>query len=84
MSGHSPERLNATGRSLELSSSQQTLEKPEEDEVLNPRQKLARSEVRWGVLSMPPEWYQNHDHELLGFGTEADIVTAPVEGKWYQ
>ncbi|KAI3324618.1 hypothetical protein HD806DRAFT_521724 [Xylariaceae sp. AK1471] len=45
--------------------------------------KVARSKIRWGVLKMPPEWYEEHDYEPLGFGVEGEEVTAPVEGRWY-
>ncbi|KAI0860619.1 hypothetical protein F4860DRAFT_199179 [Xylaria cubensis] len=45
--------------------------------------RIARSEIRWGVLKMPPDWYDEHDYEPLGFSTKGDDVTTPVEGKWY-
>ncbi|KAI0546431.1 hypothetical protein F4679DRAFT_575509 [Xylaria curta] len=56
------------------------------DEPKNPAdelQRIARSEIRWGVLKMPPEWYDEHDYEPLGFATRREDVTTPVEGKWY-
>jgi hypothetical protein len=46
-------------------------------------QKVARSKIRWGVLKMPPEWYEEHGYEPLGFGVEGEEVTTPVEGRWY-
>ncbi|KAI1741226.1 hypothetical protein F4680DRAFT_458100 [Xylaria scruposa] len=46
-------------------------------------QRIARSEIRWGVLKMPPEWYDEHDYEPLGFATRGEDVTTPAEGKWY-
>ncbi|TRX93646.1 hypothetical protein FHL15_005322 [Xylaria flabelliformis] len=45
--------------------------------------RIARNEIRWGVLKMPPEWYNEHDYEPLGFATRGEDVTTPVEGKWY-
>ncbi|KAJ6441118.1 hypothetical protein O9K51_06913 [Purpureocillium lavendulum] len=52
--------------------------------------KLSRSKVKWGVVKMPPEFYANLAEDLddiavehLSFGVEADMVGAPVYGKWY-
>ncbi|KAI0538408.1 hypothetical protein GGR58DRAFT_513099 [Xylaria digitata] len=55
-----------------------------DDESLSPRQKIARSKIRWGVLPMPPEWLQRHDYEPLGFRVETDEITIPVQDRWYQ
>ncbi|KAI1419584.1 hypothetical protein F5Y12DRAFT_793488 [Xylaria sp. FL1777] len=46
-------------------------------------QRIARSEIRWGVLKMPHEWYDEHDYEPLGFATRGEEVTTPVQGEWY-
>ncbi|KAI5923903.1 hypothetical protein F4810DRAFT_153074 [Camillea tinctor] len=48
--------------------------------------KLAQSEIRWGVVAMPPEWRADYDDgavEHLGFGVAEDGVGDPVEGRAY-
>ncbi|KAI1497832.1 hypothetical protein F5X99DRAFT_353108 [Biscogniauxia marginata] len=49
--------------------------------------RLARSELRWGVIEMPPEWCTEYDGdgpvEHLGFGVEEDKVSSPVAGRFY-
>ncbi|KAI0965611.1 hypothetical protein F4678DRAFT_451959 [Xylaria arbuscula] len=50
----------------------------------NPRQRIARSKLQWGVLPMRPECSERRDYEFLGFGVETDQVTAPVKDRWYQ
>ncbi|KAI1344923.1 hypothetical protein F5Y15DRAFT_410610 [Xylariaceae sp. FL0016] len=48
---------------------------------------LSRSRIRWGVVEMPPEWYEEYNHEgqveHLGFGVKRDHVQPPVAGRWY-
>lgn len=50
---------------------------------------VARSKIRWGVVRMPQDWYEqfDHDHERpvehLGFGVEEDNVAPPIPGRWY-
>ncbi|KAI1126490.1 hypothetical protein F5Y10DRAFT_293741 [Nemania abortiva] len=46
-------------------------------------QKVSRSKVRWGVLPTSPEFEEQHDYELLGFGVEADNIAIPIVGKFY-
>ncbi|KAI0596323.1 hypothetical protein F4775DRAFT_314811 [Biscogniauxia sp. FL1348] len=55
--------------------------------------RLARSEIRWGVVRMPPEWHAEYDGGgggggdgpvgHLGFGVEEDGVGDPVVGRLY-
>jgi hypothetical protein len=50
--------------------------------------KLAQSKLRWGVVEMPPEWYEEYrfeDHPVghLSFGVEDDDVYPPIEGDLY-
>ncbi|KAI0388611.1 hypothetical protein F5Y17DRAFT_452151 [Xylariaceae sp. FL0594] len=50
--------------------------------------KLTQSKLRWGVVQMPPEWYEEyrdkgHDVGHLSFGVEEDEVRPPVEGEFY-
>ncbi|KAJ2996647.1 hypothetical protein NUW58_g906 [Xylaria curta] len=49
--------------------------------------RIARSEIRWGVVKMPPEWYRTftQDDEVghLSFGVEQDEVLPPEPGKLY-
>ncbi|KAI0154381.1 hypothetical protein GGR57DRAFT_492132 [Xylariaceae sp. FL1272] len=40
-----------------------------------------QNKIRWGVLYMPPEWYEENDFELLGFAAEGYIVGTPVPGR---
>ncbi|KAF2965733.1 hypothetical protein GQX73_g7854 [Xylaria multiplex] len=44
---------------------------------------VARSKIKWGVLQMPPEWYEDHDFEPLGFAIEGSKVGTPVAGRYY-
>ncbi|KAI0875522.1 hypothetical protein GGS24DRAFT_515444 [Hypoxylon argillaceum] len=61
----------------------------EEDEgnVQSKFRRLAQSRLRWGVISMPAEWYDEYDHdgpvEHLGFGVEEDEPKDPVPGHMY-
>lgn len=70
--------LEATGFKQQSASSRSN------EDTLEAREKIARSKIRWGVLPMPPEWYEQHDYQLLGFGLESDKVTSPVQGRWYK
>ncbi|KAI1634849.1 hypothetical protein F4809DRAFT_651555 [Biscogniauxia mediterranea] len=53
--------------------------------------RLAQSEIRWGVVPMPPEWHAEYDGDgdeegpvgHLGFGVEEDGVGDPVAGRAY-
>ncbi|KAI0911442.1 hypothetical protein F4823DRAFT_585781 [Ustulina deusta] len=49
--------------------------------------RIARSKIRWGVVKMPPEWYETfvEDDEVghLSFGVEKDEVLPPEPGRWY-
>ncbi|RYP16460.1 hypothetical protein DL765_005137 [Monosporascus sp. GIB2] len=48
--------------------------------------KLSRSKLRWGVVKMPPSWYEFDDEvqvEHLSFGVREDDVSPPVPGHWY-
>ncbi|KAI0868376.1 hypothetical protein GGS24DRAFT_513528 [Hypoxylon argillaceum] len=49
--------------------------------------RIARSKIRWGVVQMPPDWYQafTQDDETghLSFGVEKDGVSPPEHGRWY-
>jgi len=50
--------------------------------------KLAQSKLRWGVVKMPPEWYEEYRFEghpvgHLSFGVEEDDVYPPIEGDLY-
>ncbi|ETS82215.1 hypothetical protein PFICI_07217 [Pestalotiopsis fici W106-1] len=46
-------------------------------------EQIARSKVRWGVVTMPPEFYAEYEQEQsyghLSFGVEEDEVTPPVD-----
>ncbi|GAP91838.2 hypothetical protein SAMD00023353_6700100 [Rosellinia necatrix] len=48
---------------------------------------LAQSKIKWGVVKMSPEWYDEFGHRSsvghLSFGVEEDDVTPPVEGRLY-
>lgn len=48
---------------------------------------VARRKIRWGVVRMPPEWYDQFDDETpvehLSFGVEEDNVAPPITGRWY-
>ncbi|KAI0193909.1 hypothetical protein F4808DRAFT_475205 [Astrocystis sublimbata] len=52
-----------------------------------PLRRLAQSKIRWGVISMPPEWHDEYDHahsiEHLGFGVEEDNPGDPIPGHMY-
>ncbi|KAI1358746.1 hypothetical protein F5Y08DRAFT_350464 [Xylaria arbuscula] len=56
----------------------------EDNKGSDPRQRIARSKLRWGVLPVRPERSEHRDYELLGFGVETDQITAPVKGRLYQ
>ncbi|KAI1486567.1 hypothetical protein F5X96DRAFT_681907 [Biscogniauxia mediterranea] len=56
--------------------------------------RLAQSEIRWGVVRMPPEWHAEYDNGdgdeeggpvvgHLGFGVEEDGVGDPAVGRAY-
>ncbi|RYP61866.1 hypothetical protein DL771_009985 [Monosporascus sp. 5C6A] len=48
--------------------------------------KLSRSKLRWGVVKMPPSWYEFDGEvqvEHLSFGVREDGVSSPVPGHWY-
>ncbi|KAI1120426.1 hypothetical protein F5Y10DRAFT_258367 [Nemania abortiva] len=59
----------------------------DEDTTRNPLRRLAQSKIRWGVISMPAEWYDEYGHddpvEHLGFGAEEDKPKDPVPGHMY-
>lgn len=46
--------------------------------------KLAQSKIRWGVIKMLPDWYEQYAGDIpvehLGFGNEEDMVSSPVSG----
>ncbi|KAK7745099.1 hypothetical protein SLS62_009963 [Diatrype stigma] len=50
---------------------------------------VARRRIRWGVVRMPQDWYDQFDREHerpvehLGFGVEEDNVAPPIPGRWY-
>ncbi|KAH6877091.1 hypothetical protein B0T10DRAFT_552213 [Thelonectria olida] len=51
---------------------------------------VAESKVKWGIVAMPLEFYQDLNNDIeapgiqhLSFGVEANNVTAPVPGGWY-
>lgn len=48
---------------------------------------MPQSELRWGVVKMPPEFYNLFDsdvpYEHLGFGVQEDMVSPPVHSKFY-
>ncbi|KAK7908398.1 hypothetical protein PG985_015701 [Apiospora marii] len=59
-------------------------------------EQLSRSRIRWGVIEMPPEWYEEQQNYNitrpgrspepvghLGFGVEEDGVKPPIRGHWY-
>ncbi|KAI1140191.1 hypothetical protein F5Y05DRAFT_403222 [Hypoxylon sp. FL0543] len=53
-----------------------------------PFTRLARSKIRWGVVTMPPEWHAEYDSEAgpvghLSFGVEEDDVRPPEPGELY-
>lgn len=52
--------------------------------------RLAESKVKWGVVNMPPDFYQEFKEDMeaayvghLSFGVEEDDVQEPVFRKWY-
>jgi hypothetical protein len=49
--------------------------------------RIARSKVRWGVVTMPAEWHlaftQNQEVQHLSFGVEEDEVSPSEPGRWY-
>ncbi|KAI1817515.1 hypothetical protein GGS20DRAFT_582442 [Poronia punctata] len=50
--------------------------------------KLAQSKLRWGVVPMSSEWYEENKFEgrpvgHLSFGVEEDNVSPPIEGELY-
>lgn len=49
--------------------------------------RVSESELRWGVVKMPPAFYDLFDsdvpYEHLGFGVQEDMVSPPVESKLY-
>lgn len=52
------------------------------------RMRIARSKLKWGVVKMPAEFYEQFrgtDTETLhlAFGVEEQEVYAPEEGRWY-
>ncbi|OTA91025.1 hypothetical protein M434DRAFT_33071 [Hypoxylon sp. CO27-5] len=49
---------------------------------------LTRSEIRWGVVRMPPEWHSEYEREgvvveHLSFGVRGDDVRDPVRRRLY-
>ena len=51
---------------------------------------LSKSKVKWGVVKMPLEFYEQVSGDLdviavghLSFGVETDHVQGPVHGNWY-
>ncbi|KAI1317862.1 hypothetical protein F5Y16DRAFT_140581 [Xylariaceae sp. FL0255] len=54
-----------------------------DDEPVTEREYIARNNVKWGTLQMPPEWYKDHDYEPLGFSIMVQEVGAPVAGRSY-
>ncbi|GAW25293.1 hypothetical protein SAMD00023353_0401920 [Rosellinia necatrix] len=59
----------------------------DDDDAQSPLKRLAQSRLRWGVISMPAEWYSEYDHdgpvEHLGFGGEEEQPRDPVPGHMY-
>jgi hypothetical protein len=59
----------------------------DEDEEPGSFKKLAQSKLRWGVVRMPPEWYEEYGQlgpvEHLSFGVEEDNPSDPVPGHLY-
>lgn len=49
--------------------------------------RVSESELRWGVVKMPPAFYDLFDsdvpYEHLGFGVQEDMVSPPIESKLY-
>lgn len=49
--------------------------------------KISQSRIRWGVIRMPPGFYQEYDctepYEHLGFGVEGEEISPPQHGKLY-
>ncbi|KAL1855006.1 hypothetical protein Plec18170_004418 [Paecilomyces lecythidis] len=52
--------------------------------------KLAESKLKWGVVTMPPEFYEEFKEDMevdtvehLSFGVKEDDVQKPIYGKWY-
>ncbi|KAI0117928.1 hypothetical protein GGR51DRAFT_545815 [Nemania sp. FL0031] len=63
------------------------VEDEDADDAKNPLKRLAQSRLRWGVVSMPAEWYDDYNHdgdvEHLGFGVEEDEPKDPLLGHMY-
>ncbi|KAI0454720.1 hypothetical protein F5B21DRAFT_473937 [Xylaria acuta] len=59
----------------------------DDDDARSPFERLAQSRLRWGVISMPAEWYNEYNHdgplEHLGFGIKEDNPKDPVPGHMY-
>lgn len=52
--------------------------------------KLAESKLKWGVVTMPAEFYEEFKEDMevdtvehLSFGVKEDDVRKPIYGKWY-
>ncbi|ORY59505.1 uncharacterized protein BCR38DRAFT_412520 [Pseudomassariella vexata] len=50
-------------------------------------EKLSQVKLKWGVIKMPPEWYEEFSVEEpvehISFGAEEDKVELPLSGRWY-
>lgn len=60
----------------------------EAEDVKDALIRISRGPVRWGVVRMPPAFYQQYaavDEAVahLGFGAAQHDVTEPIEGHWY-
>ncbi|KAI1850745.1 hypothetical protein JX266_004027 [Neoarthrinium moseri] len=72
--------------------SRPTMDTHSSTEALNKESLLERvseTELRWGVVQMPPEFYTEFEnmgertYGHLSFGVKEDAVTSPLHGKWY-
>ncbi|RYC65472.1 hypothetical protein CHU98_g744 [Xylaria longipes] len=56
-----------------------------DDIAQSPLRSVAQRRLRWGVISMSAEWYDEYDHdgpvEHLGFGVEEDNPKDPIPGQ---
>ncbi|KAI1324847.1 hypothetical protein F5Y16DRAFT_379730 [Xylariaceae sp. FL0255] len=88
-------RFSQSSRYVALSGTEERLDSIELDSWdlkgnRNQLRELARSRIRWGVIPMPKEWYEEYNGydfdnrvEHLGFGVESDMVGRPLPGHYY-